>query len=121
MKKIFARILISCQEPPDRPAPAGVDSTSLPGPTDSLNWLALAQSSRIYLHSAQVFYSLTLEHCSSGAQRPLNARARLWKGANMTVTGGRPRATADAVSTAIDVTGLRKSFGDHVVLDGIDL
>src|SRR5262245_38980172 len=39
----------------------------------------------------------------------------------MTVTGGRPRATADAVSTAIDVTGLRKSFGDHVVLDGIDL
>jgi len=39
----------------------------------------------------------------------------------MTVTRGRPPATTDAVSAAIEVTGLRKSFGDHVVLDGIDL
>jgi len=38
----------------------------------------------------------------------------------MTVTSGKPGGTA-AVSAAIEVSGLRKSFGDHVVLDGIDL
>ena len=39
----------------------------------------------------------------------------------MTVTYGKPRGPAGDVSTAIEVRGLRKSFGDHVVLDGIDL
>jgi len=39
----------------------------------------------------------------------------------MTVTYGQPGGTAAAVSTAIEVSGLRKSFGDQVVLDGIDL
>jgi ABC-2 type transport system ATP-binding protein len=39
----------------------------------------------------------------------------------MSVTYGKPSGTAAAVSTAIEVSGLRKSFGDHVVLDGIDL
>src|SRR5215472_18379111 len=39
----------------------------------------------------------------------------------MTVTYGKPVGTADAVIAAIEVSGLRKSFGDHVVLDGIDL
>jgi hypothetical protein len=29
--------------------------------------------------------------------------------------------TATAVCSALSVTGLRKSFGDNVVLDGIDL
>ena len=38
----------------------------------------------------------------------------------MTVISGKPGGTA-AVSAAIEVSGLRKSFGDHVVLDGIDL
>src|SRR5260370_17808919 len=39
----------------------------------------------------------------------------------MTVTYGKPVGTAGGVSTAIEVSGLRKSFGDQVVLDGIDL
>jgi ABC-2 type transport system ATP-binding protein len=39
----------------------------------------------------------------------------------MTVTYGNPLGTVGAVSTAIEVSGLRKSFGDHAVLDGIDL
>jgi len=39
----------------------------------------------------------------------------------MTVTHETPGGTAAAVSNAIEVCGLRKSFGDHVVLDGIDL
>ena len=39
----------------------------------------------------------------------------------MTVTYGKPLGTAGGVSTAIEVSGLRKSFGDQVVLDGIDL
>jgi ABC-2 type transport system ATP-binding protein len=39
----------------------------------------------------------------------------------MSVTRGSPSGTAAAVTTAIEVSGLRKSFGDHVVLDGIDL
>ncbi len=39
----------------------------------------------------------------------------------MTVTYEKPNGTAAAASTAIEVSGLRKSFGDHVVLDGIDL
>jgi ABC-2 type transport system ATP-binding protein len=39
----------------------------------------------------------------------------------MTVTHGKPGGTATAVSSAIEVSGLRKSFGDHVVLDRIDL
>ena len=34
---------------------------------------------------------------------------------------GKPSGTADAGSAAIEVSGLRKSFGEHVVLDGIDL
>jgi ABC-2 type transport system ATP-binding protein len=37
------------------------------------------------------------------------------------VTYGKPSGTAAAGSAAIEVSGLRKSFGDHVVLDGIDL
>jgi ABC-2 type transport system ATP-binding protein len=37
------------------------------------------------------------------------------------VTYGKPSGTAAASSRAIEVSGLRKSFGDHVVLDGIDL
>jgi ABC-2 type transport system ATP-binding protein len=32
-----------------------------------------------------------------------------------------PSGTSAAVRTAIDVIGLRKSYGDHIVLDGIDL
>ena len=39
----------------------------------------------------------------------------------MAVTHGKPSGTAAAGSAAIEVSGLRKSFGDHVVLDGIDL
>jgi ABC-2 type transport system ATP-binding protein len=39
----------------------------------------------------------------------------------MTFTHGKAGGTAAAVSNAIEVSGLRKSFGDHVVLDGIDL
>ena len=39
----------------------------------------------------------------------------------MTMTDGKPSETAAAGGTAIEVTGLRKSFGDHVVLNGIDL
>ena len=39
----------------------------------------------------------------------------------MAVTYGKPSGTAAAGSAAIEVSGLRKSFGDHVVLDGIDL
>jgi ABC-2 type transport system ATP-binding protein len=39
----------------------------------------------------------------------------------MTVTYEKPGGTAAAVSTAIEVSGLRKSFGGHVVLGGIDL
>ena len=39
----------------------------------------------------------------------------------MAVTDGKPSGTAAAGSGAIEVSGLRKSFGDHVVLDGIDL
>jgi ABC-2 type transport system ATP-binding protein len=38
-----------------------------------------------------------------------------------TVTDAKPGGIAAAVSTAIEVSGLRKSFGDQVVLDGIDL
>jgi len=37
------------------------------------------------------------------------------------VTHGKPSGTAAAGSAAIEVIGLRKSLGDHVVLDGIDL
>jgi ABC-2 type transport system ATP-binding protein len=39
----------------------------------------------------------------------------------MTVTNEQPRRTPAAVSAAIEVSGLRKSFGDQVVLNGIDL
>jgi ABC-2 type transport system ATP-binding protein len=39
----------------------------------------------------------------------------------MTVLDGKPRGTGAAVRAAIEVSGLRKSFGDHVVLNGIDL
>jgi len=39
----------------------------------------------------------------------------------MTVTYEKAGGTSAAVSTAIEVSGLRKSFGDHVVLDGVDL
>jgi ABC-2 type transport system ATP-binding protein len=39
----------------------------------------------------------------------------------MTVTHGKPGGTPAAVGSAIEVSGLRKSFGDHTVLDGIDL
>ena len=39
----------------------------------------------------------------------------------MTVTDGQPSGTAAAVGAAIEVSGLRKSFGDHLVLNGIDL
>src|SRR5947209_5816070 len=34
---------------------------------------------------------------------------------------GRPNATHTPLRAAIEVAGLRKSYGDHVVLDGIDL
>ena len=39
----------------------------------------------------------------------------------MAVTYGKPSGTGAAGSAAIEVSGLRKSFGNHVVLDGIDL
>ncbi len=39
----------------------------------------------------------------------------------MAVTYGKAGGTAAAAGAAIEVRGLRKSFGDHVVLDGIDL
>ncbi len=39
----------------------------------------------------------------------------------MTMTDGKPSETGAAGGTAIEVSGLRKSFGDHVVLNGIDL
>jgi ABC-2 type transport system ATP-binding protein len=39
----------------------------------------------------------------------------------MAVTCGKPGGTAAGGSAAIEISGLRKSFGDHVVLDGIDL
>jgi len=39
----------------------------------------------------------------------------------MAVTCGKPGGTAAGGGAAIEVSGLRKSFGDHVVLDGIDL
>jgi ABC-2 type transport system ATP-binding protein len=39
----------------------------------------------------------------------------------MTVTHEEPAGTAAAVGAAVEVRGLRKSFGEHVVLDGIDL
>jgi ABC-2 type transport system ATP-binding protein len=35
--------------------------------------------------------------------------------------GNLPGMTTSRIQPAIDVTGLRKSYGDHVVLDGIDL
>jgi ABC-2 type transport system ATP-binding protein len=37
------------------------------------------------------------------------------------VTHGKPSGTTAAGTAAIEVSGLRKSFGHHVVLDGIDL
>jgi len=37
----------------------------------------------------------------------------------VTVTNSKPGGTA--ASAAIEVSGLRKSFGDHVVLNGVDL
>jgi ABC-2 type transport system ATP-binding protein len=40
---------------------------------------------------------------------------------DMVATTSRHRDTPVGPRTAIEVTGLRKSFGDHVVLDGIDL
>jgi ABC-2 type transport system ATP-binding protein len=43
------------------------------------------------------------------------------RGCHMTATNGKPGGTAAAVWAAIEVSGLRKSFGDHVVLNGIDL
>ncbi|MBO0820302.1 MAG: ATP-binding cassette domain-containing protein [Nocardiopsaceae bacterium] len=39
----------------------------------------------------------------------------------MTATYEKPGGTVAGVSAAIEVSGLRKSFGEHVVLDGIDL
>ncbi|MFC6085309.1 ATP-binding cassette domain-containing protein [Sphaerisporangium aureirubrum] len=39
----------------------------------------------------------------------------------MTVPTSQSSGTSTAVRTAIDVRGLRKSYGDQVVLDGIDL
>jgi ABC-2 type transport system ATP-binding protein len=39
----------------------------------------------------------------------------------MTVAYSRPSGTTAAVRTAIEVRGLRKSYGDQVVLDGVDL
>jgi ABC-2 type transport system ATP-binding protein len=39
----------------------------------------------------------------------------------MTVAYSRSSGTTAAVQTAIEISGLRKSYGDHVVLDGIDL
>src|SRR5215475_141913 len=39
----------------------------------------------------------------------------------MMVGYSKPSGTAAAIGTAIEVSGLRKSYGDHVVLDGIDL
>jgi ABC-2 type transport system ATP-binding protein len=39
----------------------------------------------------------------------------------MTVANSQPGGTTAAVRPAIEVSGLRKSYGDHVVLDGIDL
>jgi ABC-2 type transport system ATP-binding protein len=40
--------------------------------------------------------------------------------ASMTGRDGKPGVTA-AATGGIEVSGLRKSFGDHVVLGGIDL
>jgi ABC-2 type transport system ATP-binding protein len=39
----------------------------------------------------------------------------------MDIPTGRPHGPAVNVRAAIEVSGLRKCFGDHVVLDGIDL